>query len=794
MKSSLRLHLRALAPVLLLTASSAAAQDTRVTTASTSATVTAADYARAERFLGWNAAPLVYRANVRPTWLPDERFWYRNTIPEGHKFILVDPARGTRRPAFDHARLARALSAAADTNYTPYRLPFTTFELSADGRSITFDAAGRRWTCELDAERCTAVTRPGPPTGAGPAAARRDAIPSPDGRLAAFIRDHDLWVVDLETGRETRLTTDGEKDYGYATDNQGWSRSDRPVLLWSPDSRKIATFRLDERGVEEMHLLETREGRPALHSWKYALPGDSVVPMMERVVIHLDGPRVVRLQAEPDHQRASGCCGIKRGDALADVEWSADATRLAYVSTSRDYKHVRLRIADPETGEVRTVLEETGEPFFESSAAGRGNPNWRVLHASNEIIWFSQRDGWGHLYLYDLRNGRLKNRITSGEWNVLEILHVDEDGRWIYFTGVGREPGRDPYLRHLYRVRFDGKRLTLLTPEDADHDVTISPSGRYIIDTWSRVDQPPVTTLRRADGRVITTLETAEIDRLLETGWTPPTPFTVKARDGETDLHGLMFRPTDFDPAKSYPIIVSIYPGPQTGSVGTRSFSAARGDARALAELGFVVVQIDALGTPMRSREFHATYYGDMGDNGLEDQIAGVRQLAERFPWIDLGRVGIYGHSGGGFAAAGAILRYPDFFHVAVATAGNHDNRGYTYYWGEKWQGLLRKHEDGTDSYTNQANHLLAGNLKGRLLLAYGTMDSNVHPNMTLLLVDELIRHNKDFDLIVMPNRGHGFSMEPYMIRRRWDYFVQHLLGAEPPREYELRRPGAPAT
>ncbi len=313
----------------------------------------------------------------------------------------------------------------------------------------------------------------------------------------------------------------------------------------------------------------------------------------------------------------------------------------------------------------------------------------------------------------------------------------------------------------------------------------MSPSGAFFVDNFSRPDQPSTSVLRAADGREVLALEKADISKLLAAGWKPPIPFTVKARDGVTDLYGLMFRPTNYDPARKYPIVNNIYPGPQTGSVGSRSFSASRGDTQALAELGFVVVQIDGMCTPWRSKSFHASCYGKMEDNTLPDQVAGMKQLAQRFPWIDIDRAGIYGGSGGGYATAAAMFRYPEFFKVGVSTSGNHDNRGYEDDWAEKWQGLLKKNADGTSNYDGQANQEVAKNLKGKLLLAHGTMDNNVPPYNTLLVVDALIKANKDFDLILFPNRGHGLG-EPYMIRRRWDYFVRHLLGAEPPKEFEI--------
>ncbi len=722
MKSTLRLTLATALSIAAATLSIAAQQKA----------LTAADYARAEKFLSHNTTPLVLRSAGRPTWLADDRFWYRVTTEKGADFVLVDAAKRTRA------------------------------------------------TCDLPACK-EAATREG---SSSPAPSRTD-IPSPDGKLTAFVRDHNLWVRDVASGTETQLTTDGVKDYAYATNNAGWTKSDRPVLLWSADSKKIATFQHDQRKVGEMYLVDTRVGHPQLQAWKYPLPGDEHIITIERVVIDVPARKVVRLQMPPDPHRSSLCDHIVcRGNDWVDVQWSPDATRLAFLSTSRDHKHEQLRVADAATGNVRDVLEEKVPTFFES---GNGRVNWRVLFGSNEVIWFSQRDNWGQLYLHDLQSGKLKHQITAGEGNVTQLLRVDEAARTLYFLGMGREQDRDSYFTHFYRVNMDTRSGSLLTPEDANHEVTLSESGKYFLDTYSKPDVPPVTVLRDADGEEVMLLERANIAKLEAAGWKPPIPFTAKARDGQTDLHGLMYRPTTFDPARKYPVVNSIYPGPQSGSIGSRSFSPSRGDTQALAELGFVVVQIDGMGTPGRSKKFHEAYYGNMGDNTLPDQVAVMKQLASRYPWIDIERAGIYGHSGGGYAAADAMFRYPDFFKVGVSQAGNHDNRVYEDDWGEKWQGLLVRKPDGTTNYDDQANQTHAKNLKGKLLLAHGTLDSNVPPYSTLLVVNELIRHNKDFDLIMFPNRGHGFGSEPYMMRRRWDYFVKHLLGAEPPKEYELK-------
>ncbi len=745
--------------------------------------LTAADYARAERFMSYNVAPLVSGGAVRPTWLAGDRFWYRNQVPDGFEFVLVDPVARTRRPAFDHAALAATLSRMTDTTWDALHLPFSRFEYTDGGRSISFEARGRVFTCEVGRSTCTAARRQ-------PSAVPPNSVVSPDSTRAAFIRDYNLWVKDLTSGRETQLTTDGVKDFGYATDNAGWVRSDRPILLWSPDSKKIATFQQDERGVGDMYLVRTQVGHPALEQWHYPLPGDSVITTIQRVIIELDGPRVVRLQMPPDQHRSTLCdhvtCDDGPGGGWADVYWSPDASRLLFVSTSRDHKDEKLRIADARTGAVRDVYEETAKDFFES---GFNHVNWEPLWRGGQVLWYSERTDWGHLYRYDLATGRLANPVTTGAWKVLQVRRVDEAAGSVFFTAAGREGG-DPYFRRLYSARLDGSRLQLLTPENADHDVSLAPDGRWFVDNYSTPDVPPVTVLRDAAGRLVMQVEKADISRLLATGWKPPIPITVKARDGVTDLYGLMYRPTSFDSTRKYPVVNNVYPGPQTGSVGDRSFSAARRDCQALAELGFIVVQLDAMGTPMRSHSFMAAYYGNMGDNGLPDQVAGMRQLAQRYPWIDIDRAGIWGHSGGGFAAADAILRYPDFFKVAVSEAGNHDNREYEDDWGEKWQGLLERRGDSTN-YDNQANQLLAANLKGKLLLAHGTTDDNVPPYNTLLLVDALIRANKDFDLLLLPNRRHGFGSEPYMVRRRWDYFVRNLMGAEPPSGYELHPPAA---
>jgi dipeptidyl-peptidase 4 len=744
--------------------------------------LTAEDYARAERYLGANAAPLVSGLAGRPTWLPDGRFWYRATIPNGSAFFVVDPARRTREAFFDQTRLATALAAASGGRIDSNRLPFQTFELGKDGRSMTVSVQDRRWTCDLQRYTCA----PADSTRTPP-----NSSVSPDGRWAVFIKDHNLWARELETGRETQLTTDGVKDFGYATDNAGWVHSDRPVVTWSPDSRQIATFQHDGRGVRDMYLVTTNVGPPRLEAWKYPLPGDSVIFRISRVIISQgpDGrPRVVRLQMPPDQHRSTVSDHVAcSGGTICDVQWYPAGSHLAFVSSSRDHKSAWFRVANAQTGEVRTLFEER-MPTQVGDASLTENL-WRVLPESNELIWWSQRDNWLHLYLYDLTTGRLKNRITSGEGNVDEIVRVDERNRTIYFMGSGKEPGRDPYFQHLYRIGFDGRGQTLLTSENANHVVSMSPGGNYVVDTYSTPNTPPVTVLRDMNGRVVQTLERADVSRLLAAGWKPPMPVRMKARDGTTDIYGLMYTPSRLDSTRKYPIVNRIYPGPQQGSVGTRSFSPARSDNQALAELGFIIVEIDGMGTPGRSKAFADAYYGRMGDNTIPDQVAGMRELARRYPFIDIEKVGIWGHSGGGFATAAAMFRHPDFFDVGIAQSGNHDNRNYEDDWGERYHGLLVRNGN-TDNYADEANQTHAAKLRGKLLLAHGAMDDNVPPYNTTLVVDALIKAGKDFDLLIFPHARHGYGPDNnYMMRRRWDYFVRHLLAAEPPKDYQIGRP-----
>lgn len=695
--------------------------------------ITADEYTAAAKFLGTNTNKLIYNASVRPTWLADGQFYYTNKTAAGNNYVLINPKSGARKTYTDTRDIFREFPQPAKEN-----------------------------------------TR-----------GNYNEITSPDGKKVVYIKDWNLYVRDVASKKVTQLTFDGIKDFGYATDNAGWKHSDRAIVLWRPDSKKIATFQQDQRHVSDMYLVKTKVGEPELEQWKYPIPEDSAIIKIHRVIIEVDVPKIIRLKMDADDRRGTLCDDIACSGAFDDNDWSEDGNTLAFVSNSRDHKEAKLRIANALTGEVREVMEEKVATQYES---GQGAVNWHYLPASNEIIWYSERSDWGHLYLYDATTGKLKNQITSGNYVVTRLLKVDEKNRLLYFEANGKEAGEDPYFSHFYVTDFAGKKLTNLTPASGNHSVNISDDGLYFVDTYSTPDTPPVSELRSMKGKLIIPLEKADISALVASGWQAPTRIQVKSADGRWDLYGLMFTPTNLDKNKKYPVINYIYPGPQGGGVGSRSFSVGRSDHQALAQLGFVVVVIDGSCNPNRSKSFHDACYGNMADNTLKDQMSGLQQLQRKYGYLDLDKVGVWGHSGGGFATAAAMFQYPDFYKVGISESGNHDNRNYEDDWGERYNGLIQKNSDGISNYEQQANQVYAKNLKGKLLLAHGGMDDNVPPYNTYLVVDALIKANKDFDLIIFPNARHGYGADSYyMMRRRWDYFVKNLLGAEPPKDYKFK-------
>ncbi len=713
---------------------------------------TLADYQRAERILNGN--DLVAGDQANPVFMKDgSRFWYRSRTMSGSEFILVDPVRLTRAPLFDHAKLAAAMSLANDTSYIGYKLPFTNFDLVDNERAIEFNASKKRFHCALSNYTCT--------VGDTLASVSR-YVGSPDSTMEAFYSNYNLWLRKKGGGDSTQLTTDGVKYWSYGAGepgpfqlltSKGKVPPPRAQVRWSPDSKKLIVYRQDFRRVLHMPYISYTSQRPQYFSQPYALPGDSIVPIPNIQIIDVASKRNVALNLSPTPNQLS------LGGSPIDSIWTPDSKKFRFYYQTRASKSQYLVEADAETGATRILAKDSARTWVETNPQGR--PSWTVTQAG-DVIWWSERDGWPHLWRFDAggttrsavsteSGGRggvgpnagalqpahdydgtvlpfelapptiaadpvLKNQITSGAWAAGDVYYVDDVKKQLYFTARGREPGHNIYYAHLYRANFDGTGMELLTPEDANHVIRFSPSGKFIVDTYSRIETPPVTVLRSAlDGHVLKKLEESDISQLKAIGWTPAQVFSVKARDGITDIYGVMFTPSNFDSTKSYPIIDHIYPGPQVGSVGQWAWSVG-GEERALTELGFIVVEIDHLGTPLRSKAFHDNYYGFFGDNGLADHVTGIKQLAAMHSYIDINHVGIYGHSGGGFASTDAMLRFPDFFKVAVSGAGNHDNRSYNIYWAEKYEGLLKKDSiTGKDNFEASANKTLAGNLKGHL-------------------------------------------------------------------------------
>ncbi|MHB0960144.1 MAG: S9 family peptidase [Pirellulaceae bacterium] len=719
---------------------------------------TRADYERASR-LAELTRDKVTRIHVEPHWLPDNlRFWYRIELENNtNQFVMVDAETGAKQPAFDHARLAEALSKAAEQPCDPQRLPFDWIKCDVSSNALFFHAYDKGWSCSLESYVISAADVETPPQRRG-RRERGDSSPqppphgdSPDGKWTAVVKDFQLWLRNRETAEETSLAADGTHDHFY-----------EGQIFWSPDSTRLVALKTRRGGDRKVFLIESSpkdQLQPKLDSYEYLKPGDEI-PLTTPCLFHVAEHREIEISSSLFPYPWS----------VSDVRWEKDSKRFTFLFNQRGHQTLRIIAVDAETGETGAIVDEQSPTFIDYA----GKQFAHYTEHSDEIIWMSERDGWNHLYLIDARTGTVKNQITQGPWVVRGVDHVDEEQREIWFRAGGVYPEQDPYYIHYCRVHFDGSGLTLLTEGNGTHSVRFSPDRRFLVDTYSRVDAAPVVELRRAEnGSLICELERADISALLATGWQLPERFTAKGRDGATDILGIIWRPTTFDPSKTYPIIENIYAGPQDSFV-PKQFSAYF-RAQSLAELGFVVVQIDGMGTSNRSKAFHDVCWKNLGDAGLPDRIAWIKAAAAQYPCLDLSRVGIYGGSAGGQSALGALLAHGDFYKVGVADCGCHDNRMDKIWWNELWMGWpVGPH------YEEQSNTTNAHKLVGKLLLIVGELDRNVDPASTLQVVNSLIKADKDFDMLVVPGGGHGIAESPYGTRRRSDFFVRHLLGVEP--------------
>jgi len=720
------------------------------------------------------------------TWVENTtRFHYRKTVRGGHQFILVDAETQQKRPAFDHERLAAALSRAASAEYTPLRLPFSAFQFTDGERSIRLTTTGPggvgrggSWTCRLSDYTCAATAggrgggrggRGGRPRSFG--VVRDLEVPadnspkrSPDGRLEAFVQNHNVVVRPVGAGEVTVLGTDGSDGNFY----------DPESIVWSPDSTNLVAYRVTPGYRRLVHYIESAPAdqvQPKHFTTFYVKPGDPV-DLDQPVIFHVDPRRQINVPNDL----------FPNPLTLSRLQWRPDSRTVVFDYNQRGHQVYRVIEVDAATGRPRTLIAEEPETFV-------GQRIFRhELDGGREIVWLSERDGWHHLYLIDGATGKVKNQITKGEWVVRDVERVDEDQRQIWFSASGMYPGKDPYLIHHYRINFDGTGLTTMTEADANHDVRYSSDMQYYVDTYSRVDQPTVSELRRTSDRsLVTVLERGDISALTAAGFKPPEVFTARARDGKTDIWGVIVRPTNFDPSSKYPVIENIYAGPH-GSFVPKTFwpfgPHSSGDKvigmQALAELGFIVVQIDGMGTFNRSKAFHDVAWKRVGDAGFPDRILWHKAVAAKYPFYDISRVGIYGGSAGGQNSTGALLFHPDFYKAAVSYAGCHDNRMDKIGWNERWMGWPID-----ESYSTSSNVDNAWRLKGKLLLVVGELDQNVDPASTMQVADALIKANKMFDLLVIPGDGHGAGRTTgpveYGSRRQYDFFVRHLQGVEPP-------------
>ena len=707
----------------------------------------------------------VFKTKVDPHWFDgNNRFWYRNDLPGGaREFVLVNAVCGTRRPAFDHGKLAEALSAATGKEHEAAHLPIDAIRFGESAGAIYFSAEGKPWKCDLKTYALAEETPPKSPKKEPPKKespekhhsphgrnSHRDEQ-SPDGKWVTFVKDHNLHVRVKQSGEEFALTGDGRPEDGY-----------EPRVFWSPDSRKLVALRKTDGDDRKVYIIEAApkdQLQPKLHSYDYRKPGDRI-PITRPHLFDVAGRKEIPIGDElfPNPWRVD------------QFRWGPDSRRFTFLYNQRGHQVLRIISVDAGTGEAGAIVDEQSKTFIDYANKQFSH----YLDRTHEIIWMSERDGWNHLYLVDSRTGQVNSRITRGEWVVRKVDRVDADKRQVWFRAGGVYPEQDPYYIHYCRVNFDGTGLVILTDGNGTHSIDDSPDGRFIIDRYSRIDMPPVAELRRTeDGKLICGLERGDMTALLETGWQAPERFVAKARDGKTDVYGVIFRPTNCDPEKKYPVIEKIYAGPHSSFVPKRFESYHK--PQSMAELGFIVVQIDGMGTSNRSKAFQDACWKNLGDSGFPDRIRWIKAAAKKYPYMDVSGVGIYGGSAGGQSSTRALLAHPDFYQVAVSDCGCHDNRMDKIWWNELWMGWpIGPH------YAEQSNVTQAHKLQGKLLLIVGALDRNVDPASTMQVVDALIKADKDFDLLVVPGGGHGIAESPYGSRRRQDYFVRHLLGVEP--------------
>jgi len=797
--------------------------------------VTKANYGLAARFSPAKLRKLSFDTAVTPRLLKTgSRFWYIYETTKGKNFVIADPAKRTKRPIFDNDKMAALLTLATKNPYDGQNLPITTLKFIKNDTAVMFEVEvddpealmkkdekdkekeqqkeeevdpdapkpGKKiltFEYELATGKLTLLTDYKRPT-------KRPAWASisPDGNTIVFGRKHNLWMMDkanyekwlkdkkAKDIQDVQITTDGEENYSYVREERSRTNVDiekekqkdpdkrKPVsIVWSRDSKSFAMTRSDERKVKDLWVINnSADPRPTLETYKYPMPGDTEMPQTEILVFDVAKKSKVKMKADLWKDQYLTLSTARQKEIIYEDEYRASlwlsetSDKLYFIRMSRDMRKVDVCLANPESGDVTVLIEERLNTYIEMRPV-------ELLPGGQEIVWWSERDGWAHFYLFGA-DGKLKNQITSGPFHCERLEGVDEKNRILYFTACGKEEGEDPYFMRLYKVSLAGGTPFLLNKGNFDHAVRLTADNLFFVNNLSRVDTMPKSVLMDTMGNSLMELETADLSLLLEAGFKYPEAFKVKADDSKTDLYGVMYKPFDFDPNKKYPIVLYVYPGPQTESV-TKNFSG-RADTISLAQFGFIVITIgNRGGHPSRSKWYHNFGYGNLRDYGLADKKTCIEQLAARFPWIDIDKVGIYGHSGGGFMSTAAMLVYPDFFKVAVSSSGNHDNNVYNNTWSEKHHGIQEiVDKDGkvTFKYDIAKNSEIAKNLKGHLLITTGDIDNNVHPAGTVRLANALIKAGKRFDFFLFPGQRHGYGdMNDYWYWLRADYFCKHLIG-----------------
>ncbi|MCD6332004.1 MAG: DPP IV N-terminal domain-containing protein [Bacteroidales bacterium] len=750
-----------------------------------------ADFRSAEKFSSSNIRKMIGSTSVRANWLKkSDRFWYSYKTGDGNFYWLVDPAKKIKKPLFDNYYLVSEVNQLVNKILNPLNPEIKKLEFKDDNKSFTFEADSFKFQYVLKTQAITVIDT------IRKEKKKHDAWKSynKDSTWIVFAKEHNLYLMKAKDpdSVEYQLTTDGEQYYSYQANSRDTTTGKRlrANARWFKDGTKLYSVRRDSRKVKNLWVINVlKDPRPELETYKYAMPGDKFVPQSKLYVFDVATKKGVKIETEKwkDQTLRVQLVG-KRSDVLI------------FTRTDRTVAKKDICLADTKTGKVKVLFSETDEPYF--------NPDYSTLHIINDgkdLIWWSERTGFGHYYLYN-GEGHLVNPITKGNFICGRIQRIDTLNRVLYFEGFGREKGIDPYYSMIYRVDFDGKNMKLLTPEDATHRISIpKEDSKYFVDTYSRADMAPKSVLRNNKGEVILELEQTDLTRLYETGWQMPVRFKVKAVDGVTDLYGVMYKPIKMEKGRKYPIISYVYPGPQVESFSSL-WSATGRYNNALAQLGFVTVAMGHRGgSPKRYKYYHTYGYNNLRDYALADDKYGIEQLADRYDFIDITKVGIYGHSGGGFMSTAAILTYPDFYDVAVSSSGNHDNNIYNLWWGETHHGVkevIKKVKTGskkkevkkawpyeqdsvkqvkTDTVFESSipkNQDLAKNLKGHLLLVTGDIDNNVHPGNTIRMANALMQAGKRFDFMIMPGQRHGYGKySRYFERLMWYYFAEYLLG-----------------